>query len=597
MGALRAAVYYRMSDDRQADSIDRQKSLAEPLIARNGYELTVYEEPGIPGDEVEKRPVFRRLLADALAGKFDVLVCEDFDRLIRPNPPSKFFFVMHPLIEAGIIFETVVGGRVDWDDPGCFMLHCFKAIQSNQEVKKLSWRSLSGSVKLAKNGQRQGGRTPYGYGKVVSPDGKTRRFVVDAERAEVVRWLFRTYAETGMSLGHLAREMNARNFVLPDGHRPGEGRTLWRASTLSQWLRKRCWLGDLEYGRRPQGTYHRFAGAEASNPAPYKGSGKPRAGSEDRRPAKGKGKCPALSPDKFVVVPDVFPPIIDRAIFDRVQERLEQNKGFTSPKGNGGDYLLSGGLLICGQCGHRMQGRSKRKNGGLVPAYECGKYVAHGRDGCAGGFVSEAPLVDAIARSLERELFNAEMIERFRRDAKRAADEAQAGHRADAALAKQLRDGQAKLTAQIAKMRRNLALADDLDTMRIIRDEIATTESERERLAAEVAKLERPIDTGAAERDIRLAERGLRRLRDLLTGGEPAAVRDVLREMIVEVKLFFEEKTGISRRRKKPWTRSVFSHGVIVVRLGDELARVVQSCGNQSADLSSSETPRGCATA
>src|ERR1051326_3057791 len=54
-----AVAYYRMSTDRQEESIDRQKSQVEPYAARQGYLIVrEYVDEGIAGDEEGKRKGF-----------------------------------------------------------------------------------------------------------------------------------------------------------------------------------------------------------------------------------------------------------------------------------------------------------------------------------------------------------------------------------------------------------------------------------------------------------------------------------------------------------------------------------------------------------
>ena len=63
---IRAVAYYRMSDDKQENSIERQKSQVIPYSVRHGYEIVrEYVDEGIAGDEEKKRKAFMRMLADA----------------------------------------------------------------------------------------------------------------------------------------------------------------------------------------------------------------------------------------------------------------------------------------------------------------------------------------------------------------------------------------------------------------------------------------------------------------------------------------------------------------------------------------------------
>src|SRR5262245_36406163 len=100
---LRAVCYYRCSSLKQTDSIDRQKSQVEPELTTLGYApCGVYEEPGIPGDEFARRPALQRLLRDAQAGHFDVIVVDELSRLSRQNVVDFISTVVKPLKDAGV---------------------------------------------------------------------------------------------------------------------------------------------------------------------------------------------------------------------------------------------------------------------------------------------------------------------------------------------------------------------------------------------------------------------------------------------------------------------------------------------------------------
>jgi DNA invertase Pin-like site-specific DNA recombinase len=80
-----AVAYYRMSTDRQEDSIDRQRAQVEAYAARQGYVIVRdYIDEGIAGDEERKRKGFLRMLQDATAtGDFSIILCDDKDRFDR----------------------------------------------------------------------------------------------------------------------------------------------------------------------------------------------------------------------------------------------------------------------------------------------------------------------------------------------------------------------------------------------------------------------------------------------------------------------------------------------------------------------------------
>jgi len=108
--------YLRMSDLKQEDSIERQRTAVRAYAAKQGYAIALeYVDEGIAGDEVEKRPAFLRLLKDAAAGKVKVILADALDRLSRLDI-WEAGVVYSPLRKAGVAVETVAQGRIDWDD-------------------------------------------------------------------------------------------------------------------------------------------------------------------------------------------------------------------------------------------------------------------------------------------------------------------------------------------------------------------------------------------------------------------------------------------------------------------------------------------------
>src|SRR3546814_8298221 len=82
---IRAALYARYSSDQQnAASIADQQRLCEERAERAGWVIAdSYADAAISGSSMILRPAVQKLLADAQAGKFDVVVAEALDRVSR----------------------------------------------------------------------------------------------------------------------------------------------------------------------------------------------------------------------------------------------------------------------------------------------------------------------------------------------------------------------------------------------------------------------------------------------------------------------------------------------------------------------------------
>ncbi len=85
---MRCAVYYRVSrkDTERGISIDVQRDACEPYIQSQGWTIAEsYTDDGRSAftDNLAKRPAFQRLLSDAKARRFDVVVVYLYDRFAR----------------------------------------------------------------------------------------------------------------------------------------------------------------------------------------------------------------------------------------------------------------------------------------------------------------------------------------------------------------------------------------------------------------------------------------------------------------------------------------------------------------------------------
>ena len=85
---MRAALYARVSSEEQVEgySIGAQRRAFETLVGGRGW--TIYKEYIEEGksarmENINKRPVFRKAIADGLDQKYDVLVVHKVDRFSR----------------------------------------------------------------------------------------------------------------------------------------------------------------------------------------------------------------------------------------------------------------------------------------------------------------------------------------------------------------------------------------------------------------------------------------------------------------------------------------------------------------------------------
>lgn len=201
---MRAAFYGRYSTDRQKEtSIADQERACAARAASLGATIQIrHGDEGVSGSTpVALRAGGKALLADALAGRFDLLLVEGLDRLSRDMVEQET--VIRRLEHRGI---RIVGVADGYDSKSkTRKLHRGMRGIINEvyldDLREKTHRGLAGQVS---RGMHAGGLS-YGYRTVAVEGG--HQLAINEEQAEWVRWIFAHYAD-GWSCQRIAHELN-----------------------------------------------------------------------------------------------------------------------------------------------------------------------------------------------------------------------------------------------------------------------------------------------------------------------------------------------------------------------------------------------------
>jgi site-specific DNA recombinase len=168
----RAVIYARYSSDNQRDaSIEDQVRQCRARIEQEGWQLgAAYSDHAISGATI-LRPGYQRMLEDARAGRFDVLVAEALDRLSRDQENIAGLFKQ--LSFAGVRLITLSEGEVGELHVG------LKGTMNALFLKDLAQktrRGLEGRVRQGKSG----GGLSFGYDVVRKLDAAASRCAANA---------------------------------------------------------------------------------------------------------------------------------------------------------------------------------------------------------------------------------------------------------------------------------------------------------------------------------------------------------------------------------------------------------------------------------
>src|SRR5215217_9213270 len=179
----KVALYLRVSSDEQRDreSIKTQREFFDQYCELYGLEVTeIYADDGVSGTiPLHERPEGRRLLEDALAGKFASVLVYRLDRLGR----SLLVIVdAHDRLQAAGVALKSATEPIDTSNPSGRLIFQMLASFAEFERASIKERTMAGLHRALRNGKFSG-HVPYGYKLAADESG----LEVVEDEARVVR--------------------------------------------------------------------------------------------------------------------------------------------------------------------------------------------------------------------------------------------------------------------------------------------------------------------------------------------------------------------------------------------------------------------------
>lgn len=369
---MKVAIYCRLSEEDRnkqlqtddSESIQNQKTMLRQYSEAHGWDIyDIYSDDDYTGAD-RKRPEFNRLLSDAEKRRFDIILCKTQSRFTRElELVEKYIHGLFPIW--GIRFVSIV------DNADTAVKGNKKSRQINGLVNEWYLEDMSDNIKSVLtnrrlNGLHIGAFALYGYKK--DPE-KKGHLIIDEEAADVVREVFAMYSE-GYGKTLIARTLNNRGIPNPTEYKRQKGlrykpaknnnSTLWKYFAISAMLTNEIYIGNMVQGKYGSISY------------------------------KTKINKPRPKEDWFIVK-NTHEPIIDRELWDRVQELIaEKAKPFSD-----GKLGIFARKVYCAGCGYTMRsGRSKCYHYLTCP----NQHVA--KDSCTGAYINQGKLEKKVLHEI-----------------------------------------------------------------------------------------------------------------------------------------------------------------------------------------------------
>ena len=341
-----AFLYERLSRDDNLEgesySIGNQKKLLAKVAKEKGYtNLVHFLDDGISGVTMD-RPGFVEMICQLEQGKAAAVFVKDLSRLgrnyIEVGRLTEEFFPNHDirLVAVSDNIDTAEG-----ENELAPIRNLFNEWYARDISKK---RRISNKIKG--NAGEPMGQPPYGY---IKDPNDPKHWIVDDEAAKVVRRVYSMTLE-GFGTEQIAAQLEKDDVLTPRAYwltkgikRPGKGKqqppTKWNSSTITKILSLQEYCGDI------------------LNFKTYSKSYKNKKRIDNDR-------------ENWVVFQDVHEAIIERAVYEQVQQKRGKIR---KRRTNNGEHNMFSGLLVCADCGSNLHFHFNQGNP-EIKYFNCSNY-------------------------------------------------------------------------------------------------------------------------------------------------------------------------------------------------------------------------------
>ena len=384
--------YIRLSRDdgnSESESITNQRKILDeqiPGFFNGDYRIVdEYTDDGRSGTSGDVRPEFQRLTEDVKSGRINCIITKNLSRAFRNSADQgKFLEEFIPLY--GARFISLYEPKIDtFLNPEA--VHSLEVgitgFLNQQYAYKTSVDVRRTFDTKRRKGEFIGAFPPYGLKK--DPDDKNH-LLVDEEAAEVVREIFRWFADERMSKGGIAKRLNGLGIPNPAAYKRQKGmkyynpqvsgdNSLWSGKTVGAILSNEMYIGNMVQGRQKVISYkvHRRV---------------------------------AVDEKDWYFVENTHEAVIDKETFEKA--RTLQQRNVRVPPGRKTPHLFSG-FLRCADCKKTMTRKTARN----IVYYSCATYSRQSKTACTKHTIREDVLEKAALITIRKQIAAAADMEKI----------------------------------------------------------------------------------------------------------------------------------------------------------------------------------------
>lgn len=368
------ALYLRLSredeDKNESESIASQQEILFDFIDKNeDLKLyKVYTDYGYTGTNFD-RPQFQEMMNDVSLNKVNCIVVKDLSRLGRNHiDTDKYLEMIFPILKVRFIaINDQIDSYLKPKSTSNIMVSV-KNLLNDEYCRDISTKVRTVLDMKRERGQYIGSFASYGYLKDPNDHSK---LIIDNDAAENVRRIFNMFV-SGNTIRSIATTFNIENIPTPsaykkliglnDGHIKGNKKTNWDSQNIKRILTNQMYVGDMVQKKVEILSYK-------------------------------LKKQVAQSKDKFIIVKNTHEPIIQRDIFEKVQDMLNRDTRVCT---SSNELDLFSGYCKCGDCRRGMNKKHIHQPYKDYYYYICSTFKKCGKTACSKHAIQTSIVKDTV---------------------------------------------------------------------------------------------------------------------------------------------------------------------------------------------------------